>query len=566
MLRLRIRLRLVVALLSGSFLLLNVAFAAYGSRVLPGVRVAGVDIGGLAPHDASARLVAATRDLGAQTVAIEVGGRRWTASNAALGINADVDAAVALASRFGHEADPASRLGAWLDALMGGVDLPLPRRSDGPALSAFLGGIAHEIDRAPVDGSIESTSQGFRIIEPVAGVRFAQEDAAWRILSGADLDPRRLRLEPSVTLPAVDAEGMREARAAAIAASAPLRITVGSESVLLEPAQLAAVVRIERVAAGASTTLRARVDEPALDALVGDLAAGFDRQVRDAGFRSNGVDLAVVPSQDGVVVDRADLRGQLARSLFAAADGERIVQPAVSIAPASYTAENAAQVSLLSEFTTFFPANAARATNIRLAAARFDGVRVDPHASFSFWERIGEITYEAGFVDAGAIINGRSDKALAGGICQISTTFFNAVARAGYQLDERHAHAYYIERYPIGLDAAVFFPSEDFRWTNDTDEAVYIVTSAAPTSVTFKLFGIPTGRTVTFADPIQRNFVDPTPDQAADPAYPAGYVVRGRDVVASRTVTTDRVVVHQDRWVTRYQPVWGGPATSMTYR
>ncbi len=171
------------------------------------------------------------------------------------------------------------------------------------------------------------------------------------------------------------------------------------------------------------------------------------------------------------------------------------------------------------------------------------------------------MTVERGYAYAGAIINNRSDEnVIGGGLCQVSTTLFNAVARAGYQIDERHNHGYYIDRYPIGLDAAVFEPGVDFRWTNDTPYPVLIRSAGTATSVTFELWSLPTGRTVSFATPVARNLVAVKPDQPADPAFAPGYAVDGRDVVTSRTVVQGTAVVHSDVWASHYVPVWGGPA------
>ncbi len=156
---------------------------------------------------------------------------------------------------------------------------------------------------------------------------------------------------------------------------------------------------------------------------------------------------------------------------------------------------------------------------------------------------------------------------IGGGLCQVSTTIFNAVAKLGYDIVERHEHGYLIERYPLGLDAAVFDPGYDFQWKNDTSSPVFLWSWVSDTSVTFDVYGLPTGRTITFSDPVQRNFVDVPADQPADPAFPAGYAIRGRDIVRTRTVTdASGAVLHHDTWYSHYAPVWGGPADSVTIR
>jgi len=184
-----------------------------------------------------------------------------------------------------------------------------------------------------------------------------------------------------------------------------------------------------------------------------------------------------------------------------------------------------------------------------------------PGQTFSFWELLGPVTVERGYAFAGAIINNRSDEnVIGGGLCQVSTTMFNAIAKLGYDIVERHAHGYLIDRYPIGLDAAVFDPGVDFKWKNDTDAPVFLWSWTDATSVTFDVWSVPTGRTVSFSNAVQSRFVDVPADQPADPAFIPGSKVAGRDVVRTRTVVQDGKVLHQDTFFSRYAPVWGGPA------
>jgi hypothetical protein len=117
-----------------------------------------------------------------------------------------------------------------------------------------------------------------------------------------------------------------------------------------------------------------------------------------------------------------------------------------------------------------------------------------------------------------------------------------------------------IERYPMGLDAAVFFPGADMRWKNDTAYPVLIRSAVTPTSVSFTIVSVPNGRTVTFSGPAQSRFVPVSADLPPDPGHVAGYSVAGRDVTRVRTVMAGDTLVHRDVFFSRYAPVWGGPA------
>jgi hypothetical protein len=78
--------------------------------------------------------------------------------------------------------------------------------------------------------------------------------------------------------------------------------------------------------------------------------------------------------------------------------------------------------------------------------------------------------------------------------------------------------------------------------------------------VTFDVWSLPTGRTVTFSGAVQSRFVDVPADQPADPAFIPGSKVAGRDVLRTRTVYEGGKVLHQDTFFSHYAPVWGGPA------
>src|SRR5215210_4033719 len=96
--------------------------------------------------------------------------------------------------------------------------------------------------------------------------------------------------------------------------------------------------------------------------------------------------------------------------------------------------------------------------NISVPTRVINGMVLAPGATFDFWRAVGRVSRDTGYGPGGVIKNGRTDPtgALAGGICSCSTTIFNAAARAGLDMGQRHNHWYYITRYPVGLDATVF--------------------------------------------------------------------------------------------------------------
>ena len=162
-------------------------------------------------------------------------------------------------------------------------------------------------------------------------------------------------------------------------------------------------------------------------------------------------------------------------------------------------------------------------------AQLIDGALIAPGKTFSFNGTTGERTAEKGFEEAPVIINGELQTGLGGGICQVSTTVFNAVYEAGLQIDERTNHALYISHYPLGRDATVNYPDLDLKFTNDTDHWLLLRTFVGSGSLTVNLYGTPQNRRVeTTAQPLR--VVGAPHDQARPRSDAREGHVRGRRV------------------------------------
>ncbi|HEY8481089.1 MAG TPA: VanW family protein [Spirillospora sp.] len=143
----------------------------------------------------------------------------------------------------------------------------------------------------------------------------------------------------------------------------------------------------------------------------------------------------------------------------------------------------------MSTYTTHFTPGEPRVRNIELAAAMLDGHVVAPGETFSFNDVVGPRTRRRGYVPAPTIIGARLVNDVGGGICQVSTTLFNAVFRAGLEIRKSRAHTMYMPEYPEGREAAVAYPDLDFTWRNDTKAPVRIEVDSTASSLTVSLYG-----------------------------------------------------------------------------
>ncbi len=148
---------------------------------------------------------------------------------------------------------------------------------------------------------------------------------------------------------------------------------------------------------------------------------------------------------------------------------------------------------LISSYTTTTTKNQNRNTNIRLSAAAINGITVNPGEIFSFNGTTGERTAAKGYKEAAAIAGGQSRDEIGGGVCQTSSTLFNAVARADLEIIERNPHAWpsnYVEK---GFDATVNWPGLDFKFRNNTEWPVFIVAAYNDQKVTVNIYGMTLG-------------------------------------------------------------------------
>jgi vancomycin resistance protein YoaR len=251
----------------------------------------------------------------------------------------------------------------------------------------------------------------------------------------------------------------------------------------------------------------------------------------------------------------------------------KVDQPAVTD---NATAASLGITGLVNKYTSYFRgSSAARLQNIDAARKQFHGLLIPPNTTFSMGDAIGNISLDNGYAEALIIYNGKTITGVGGGVCQVSTTLFRTAFFAGYPIVERNAHAYRVYYYeqtatgldPLmaGLDATVYFPLVDLKFTNDRPYWLLMETyfSAKDASLTWKFYSGDDGRTVAWKNLGLRNVV-PAPDPLIqeNPDLPQGtchqtdYAGDGADITVVRTVTRNgqQLTLPGDTIKTHYQP------------
>lgn len=236
-------------------------------------------------------------------------------------------------------------------------------------------------------------------------------------------------------------------------------------------------------------------------------------------------------------------------------DGEpRVVVLAVKTIPAAITMEDLSRIDgeLGGYSTRFGGTGANRGSNIALAASRINGTLLKPGDVFSYNKTVGPRIGKAGFKTAPVIVRGELVPGMGGGICQVSTTLYNAVLLANLKIVRRSHHAFPVHYVSPGRDATVVDGAIDFQFQNSTDSPVYLSASARHGRLTFHVFGHRApGRDVRIE--LANRSVQPAPREVRrDSTLPLGRRVvkdrghRGHRVTVYRVVRENGKVVQRE--------------------
>ncbi|MBE5934568.1 MAG: hypothetical protein E7262_02100 [Lachnospiraceae bacterium] len=161
----------------------------------------------------------------------------------------------------------------------------------------------------------------------------------------------------------------------------------------------------------------------------------------------------------------------------------------------------------LAQFTTnYSSSSSARCKNISTATSKIDGSIVYPGEEFSILDKIAPFTKSNGYAEAGSYSQGKVVDSLGGGVCQVSTTLYNAILRAELQITMRNNHSMVVSYVPVSADAMIASSaSRDFKFKNNTDVPIYIEAYTSGKNVTFNVYGEetrPANRTIKFQNKI----------------------------------------------------------------
>ena len=485
----------VMGVLLLGVLLLGFAYSGSADKVADGVTVSGQDVSGLSAAEAQSKLAARAHTLYTEQVVFTGAGRRWSIAPAQLAVEADWNAAAAEAL---DRADGPVPIRGFerLKLRFFGSDVEPPATADQGALDRQLLVIAKQVEVEGREAAIVLRN-GRPVVKPGEPSRSLETEAAANTMVSAlaALErPGPVALPIKVTPPEVGRDALAAvAQRVRTALSGPVIFAYKDVPLTVTPEQIASFLALPR-----NGERELGIGGPDAKEYFDNLSRAVARAPREVDFTVDDAGKAhMIRSRDGRKLDvEASEKALLTAALRTV---NRTAQLVVVPAEPKLSTERAKALGitgLVGRYTTFYGGDANRIHNVQLVAQLIDRHLIAPHSTFSFNKTTGERNAAQGFLEAPVIINGELKTGLGGGVCQVSTTVFNAAFDAGLPITARTNHALYIDHYPLGRDATVNYPDTDLTFQNDSDHWILLRTIVGSSSLTVRLFGTPLHRRV----------------------------------------------------------------------
>jgi vancomycin resistance protein YoaR len=473
---------------------LAIVYAGSPGTIARGIKVDGIDVGGLSAAEATVTLERRSRGVLAKPVSFVAGGQTFELKASSIRLQPDWAASIASARHAGDGFGPLRGF-RRLKLRFFGDNVSAKATYDQAALNATLASIAKRIDRPHREAAVVLHGLRAAIVPARAGSVLDRDAAGPTIVAAlASLTRGRsislpLKVDaPEVTRPML-APALAKAR---VAVSKPIVLTLGPTRYKLPRWRIAPLLKLP---AGGATTLR--IGGPGADAYFKRVQKVVNTRPRDADFLVVSGGITIKPAVDGRVLDVP----KTAAALLAAATRRlnRVTPIVVATQPPERTTADAQAMGItgiVGSYTTSYGGVPNRIHNVQVVSHLVDDTLIAPGKEFSFNGTTGDRNAAKGLLEAPVIINGELKTGLGGGTCQVSTTVFNTAYEAGLPITARTNHALYISHYPQGRDATVNYPDTDLKFVNDTDHWLLLRTFVSASTLTVNLYGTPQHRRV----------------------------------------------------------------------
>ena len=582
--------QVVAAFISGIVLFLGLVIAwtvgyqlLYAGRIFPGVSVAGVDLSGMTPSDAAVMLNQTLSYPISGKILFREGEKAWVATPAELGMVFDPSSSAMTAYGLGRSGGLFGALSGQIRAGGPGVNVAPVIVFDQRVAFQYLSQISSQINQPVVEAGL--SLEGTNIVAQPGQVGRELKIDATLIYLGAQLQTFRdgevplvvQEIQPQIIDVSAQADMARQVLSQPLTLVVPNATEGDPGPYVYNVEVIANMLGVQRVQNGDQAGVQVNLKPNALRDLLVPVKNQVDRSPSDAKFIFNDSTLQLDLREDSRVGRAMDIDASILAINEALLRGEHTVSLVINEAqpkvPGTATGQELGITQLVwAETSYFYGSSTERKQNIEAAAARFHGILIAPGETFSMGQAMGDVSLENGFAEALIIYGGRTIKGVGGGVCQVSTTLFRAVFNVGYPIVERYSHAYRVSYYEqtaggavnprlAGLDATVYFPLVDLKFTNDTPYWILMETYMGSDSLTWKFYSTSDGRSVTWETTGTKNVVpapsplfEENPELNKNQIKQVDWAANGADVTVTRTVMRNGAVFFTDQFTTHYQP------------
>ncbi|MFZ3062567.1 MAG: VanW family protein [Actinomycetota bacterium] len=563
----------IVLVFLGSFVLADKA--AHVGRIHQGVRMYGVSISHLNKAQAKAKLEPKIKTALSQALILKNGETQWTVEPADLKASADLSKALEEAYQKGRTGGLITQLKKRLSLWISPETVYVESQIKVDFLDSFVKRIVQETNRPPQDARLEIEGREVNLVKAKPGRRVRTSLLASLIKKRlADFGDRTLSV-PNKIIPVDirDADALAARKSVIKMISAPITLTLSDKSEKNDPngktfeipqVKIGTLIDFNKIKKGRRARLVAVLSREKIDRYFAPMRETVEIKPVDAQFEAAGGVVTIIPSQNGTAIDIDALHHEVTRLVNSKAPRRGVIK--LKAALPERTTEKAQAMGIkerVSTHTEYFDYTPNRSRNIGLMADELDGKIVAPGEVFSLNKATGPRTPAKGYLEAPVIVNGQLSPDVGGGVCNVSSAFFNTVFFGGYPVVERWPHDFYIAHYPAGRDASIYYDGGmDFRFKNDTPHYILIKTAHTDSSVTISFYSTNMGTEVSYNDTGFVNIVpfgitykdDPTLPTGFEKEGDMGYGMEGREITVYRTVKRGGKVILQDKFFSHYEP------------
>lgn len=280
---------------------------------------------------------------------------------------------------------------------------------------------------------------------------------------------------------------------------------------------------------GKTFELKMGIDQKKMKAKLEELCKAFNVDAKNASLEATGHGFKIIAEKEGCEVDYETTVNQLVSYIEKQWDKKSAIQleATTKITKPKYTTKDCKKVSNtpMGSYTTQFTAGVVnRNANIRNGAEKLNGNVVYPGERFSCNEHLVPWTEDNGWKPAGTYSEGSVVDSLGGGICQVSSTLYNALLNAEIKVVERYPHSMAVSYVPLSADAALAGDYKDLVFENNTDAPIYVQGVYTEGAITFNIYGHDTrkkGHSVEYVSKTTKTIPIKTATKK-DPTLPAG--------------------------------------------